>query len=163
MITVKQYAEMRDISVQAVYQAMKRPKNKVLLDGHIKKEAGSTWLDDEAVRILDEGRNQQTIMVVPPDMEFEIEKIKVQAEEKINRMQLVITDLQTEKDELKDEVIKLNSELKEVYKEASERSEKQIESERKLREHYEEEIKRLNAALIEEKNKSWWDKLRGKI
>ena len=36
------------------------------------------------------------------------------------------------------------------------------ESENKLRNHYQEEIQRLQTELQTERNKSWWDKLRGK-
>lgn len=158
MITVKQYAESRNKSVQAVYQAMKRKNNKVLLEGHVKREDGATWLDNEAVRILDEGRSQQAIVVVPPDMELELKRIEIQAQETIDRikreLQQEIFELKEEKDELKEEKRELKEEKRELKEEKRELNEENKELKK--------EIEALKEALNKEKSKSWWDKLRGK-
>lgn len=54
-------------------------------------------------------------------------------------------------------------EKKAAVKEAEDRVKLQHqEAENKLRNHYQEEISELKRQLEKEKNKSWWDKLRGK-
>lgn len=54
-------------------------------------------------------------------------------------------------------------EKKAAVKEAEDRVKlKHQEAENKLRKHYQEELEELRRKLEVEKNKSWWDKLRGK-
>lgn len=57
MITVKEYADRRNKSVQAVYKQLRREKNKRRLEGHLIKQNRMTYLDEEAIKILDEGQN----------------------------------------------------------------------------------------------------------
>ena len=67
MITVKEYAENRGKSVQAVYQQMKRKENSARLEGHIHvvriNNKDTKCRDDEGVEILDEA-SQKSIQVV---------------------------------------------------------------------------------------------------
>jgi len=66
-ISVKHYAEVKNKTVQAVYQQMKRPGNAAALEGHVfTKRVGNKnvkYLDEEAVRILDEGRAAAPVIV----------------------------------------------------------------------------------------------------
>lgn len=62
MITVKQYAEERGITIQAVHQSMNGKRKKERLDGHVQVIDGIKWLDEEAVAILDESRNKSPIV-----------------------------------------------------------------------------------------------------
>lgn len=48
---VRTYAASKEVSVQAVYNQLKRHKE--LFEGHISKEKGVTQLDDEAIAALD--------------------------------------------------------------------------------------------------------------
>ena len=58
MTSVKQYAEERKITIQAVHQSMKGKRKQALLEGHVHMVNGVKWLDDEAVQILDEDRKK---------------------------------------------------------------------------------------------------------
>ena len=62
MITVKQYAEERGITIQAVHQSMQGKRKKDRLEGHVTVIDGVKWLDEEAVAILDESRNKSPIV-----------------------------------------------------------------------------------------------------
>ena len=53
MITIKEYADSRNKSVQAVYKQLRREKNKRRLEGHLIKKNRMTYLDEEAIKILD--------------------------------------------------------------------------------------------------------------
>ena len=63
MITIKDYANKTGKSVQAVYKQMKSSKNKARLNGHIIKENGITYLDDDAIAILNESRSSHIVIV----------------------------------------------------------------------------------------------------
>ncbi len=52
MITIKEYAEAQGIRTQAVYQQIKRKKNKDFIEQHSEIINGITYLDDEAVESL---------------------------------------------------------------------------------------------------------------
>ena len=67
MITVKQYADERKISIQAVHQSMQGKRKKERLEGHVTVIDGVKWLDDEAVQILDEARNKSPIVYEKTD------------------------------------------------------------------------------------------------
>ena len=54
MITVKEYADSRNKSVQAVYKQLHREKNRTRLEGHLLKQNRMTYLDEEAIKILQE-------------------------------------------------------------------------------------------------------------
>lgn len=67
LITIKQYAESRNKSVQAVYQQIKRKENAARLDGHIHiskiGNKDTKFLDDVAVEILDES-SQKSVQII---------------------------------------------------------------------------------------------------
>lgn len=52
MITVKEYADSRNKSVQAVYKQLHREKNRTRLEGHLLKQNRMTYLDEEAIKRL---------------------------------------------------------------------------------------------------------------
>lgn len=68
MITVKEYADRRNKSVQAVYKQMRSTQNASALDGHIFTRRISNknvkCLDAEAIRILDNASNHSVQVVV---------------------------------------------------------------------------------------------------
>lgn len=84
MITIKQYAESRNKSVQAVYQQIKRKENSVRLDGHIHisrvGNKDTKFLDDVAVEILDES-SQKSVQII----EQTNDKEKIEELEKENK------------------------------------------------------------------------------
>lgn len=76
MITVKQYAEERGITIQAVHQSMSGKRKQAKLKGHVQVIDGVKWLDEEAVAILDEHRNKNPIVIVQQDKDEEIERLR---------------------------------------------------------------------------------------
>lgn len=80
MITVKQYAEERGITIQAVHQSMKGKRKKDLLEGHVYTVEGVKWLDEEAVKILDEYRHKSPIVIEREESDETIENLKLQIE-----------------------------------------------------------------------------------
>lgn len=52
MIRVNDYAIQKGVSRQSVYQKMKKPKYAEMLLSHVTERGGITYLDDEAVKIL---------------------------------------------------------------------------------------------------------------
>lgn len=81
MITVKQYAEERGITIQAVHQSMNGKRKKDRLEGHVTVIDGIKWLDEEAVRILDEARNKAPVVYEKAEANQRIEELE--ANEKI--------------------------------------------------------------------------------
>jgi len=77
-ISVKHYAETKNKTVQAVYQQMKRPGNAAALEGHVfTKRVGNKdvkYLDEEAVRILDEGRAAAPVIVQQDEFKAKYEE-----------------------------------------------------------------------------------------
>lgn len=80
MITVKQYAEERGITIQAVHQSMNGKRKKDRLDGHVHVIDGIKWLDEEAVAILDESRNKSPIVWEKADSNERIEELERERE-----------------------------------------------------------------------------------
>lgn len=76
MITVKQYAEDRNITIQAVHQSMKGKRKKGLLEGHVHMVDGIKWLDDEAVQILDKDRRKPPVIFEREDANATIEQLR---------------------------------------------------------------------------------------
>lgn len=76
MITVKQFAEERGITIQAVHQSMQGKRKKDRLDGHVQVIDGVKWLDEEAVAILDEARNKAPIVWEKTDANARIEELE---------------------------------------------------------------------------------------
>lgn len=84
MITVKEYAERKGKSVQAVYKQMRAKENAALLENHIflQKVGNKTAkvLDDEAVRILDEASRKIPTVIVQDGKDDIIESLRMEIE-----------------------------------------------------------------------------------
>lgn len=76
MITVKQYAEERGITIQAVHQSMQGKRKKERLEGHVTVIDGIKWLDEEAVAILDESRNKSPVVYEKAEANQRIEELE---------------------------------------------------------------------------------------
>ena len=107
MITVKEYADRRNKSVQAVYKQLRREKNKRRLEGHLIKQNRMTYLDEEAIKILDEGQNVSIILV---DQETKNEEKDELSEYKDRVANLIETNnqLRDQQDLLKNKIITTN-------------------------------------------------------
>lgn len=82
MLTVKEFSEQTGRTPQAVYQQLKRKTYRDALKGHIKttRQAGKKilLLDDEAVRILSEGRAAAPVVISQTSEEIEYLRSEVQ-------------------------------------------------------------------------------------
>lgn len=81
MITVKQYADERGITIQAVHQSMAGKRKKDRLQGHVQVIDGIKWLDEEAVAILDESRNKSPVVYEKADANERIQELEREKEQ----------------------------------------------------------------------------------
>lgn len=159
MITIKEYAKHVGKSQQAVYKQLNSKKNKVRLDGHLIKENGTTYLDDEAVKILNESR-QTTVVLIDQEKNEEIERLKEE-----NRNLLLKIAMQADKiaelSEWKSEHAVMIAEAN-TNKLLLEEKTKQFDELKDNNKALTDELAITKTELEKEKNKSWWNKLRGK-
>ena len=174
MITVKEYADSRNKSVQAVYKQLHREKNRTRLEGHLLKQNRMTYLDEEAIKILDESQNVSIVLNVRDN---EINSRDELSEYK-NRVESLIesnNQLRDQQDFLKNKIINLQDELKVKTEQMTslllENNEKTIllkqkkdHAEQLKREKKEQlnEIEMLKNELEKEKNKGFFARLFGK-
>lgn len=76
VMSIKDYAKARKISYEAARQQVKRYAEE--LDGHIAKQNRTQYLDDYAVELLDDHRQQSPIVIVNQDRDEEIERLRVE-------------------------------------------------------------------------------------
>lgn len=88
--SVKEYAENHGISAQAVYQQLKRKKNRDFIAQHSKKEHGTTYLDADAVRYLENQRDSSPAVVVVENSKERIQELEHEKEVLL----LQVTELQ---------------------------------------------------------------------
>ncbi|SUN83209.1 Uncharacterised protein [Faecalicoccus pleomorphus] len=99
MISIKQYAEERGKSIQAVHQQRKRKKYKARLEGHVIEKDGVYYLDKEAVKILDSA-HETTVQVVDTNTKAKIEKMEHTIENLRNRENNLLNDLNKKNTEI---------------------------------------------------------------
>lgn len=76
MMTIRQYAEKRGISYEAARQLVNRHDD--VLEVHIHKQGRTRLLDDEAVTLLDDLRQQQRFIVQQVNPHEEIEALRAE-------------------------------------------------------------------------------------
>ena len=159
MIKIKEYAKNVGKTQQAVYKQLNSKKNKVRLDGHLIKENGTTYLDDEAVKILNESR-QTTVVLIDQEKNEEIERLKEE-----NRNLLLKIAMQADKiaelSEWKSDHAVMIAEAN-TNKLLLEEKSKQYDELKADNRQLTDELAITKTELEKEKNKSWWNKLRGK-
>lgn len=74
LITVKDYALSKGVSTQAIYQHINRYSNE--LKGHINKNNGKKYLDDEAIKFLDNKIEGNSIVVIDTEKNEELKKLQ---------------------------------------------------------------------------------------
>ena len=181
MITVKEYADSRNKSVQAVYKQLHREKNITRLEGHLLKQNRMTYLDEEAIKILDESQNVSIVLNVRDN---EINSGDELSEYK-NRVESLIesnNQLRDQQDFLKNKIINLQDELKVKTEQMTslllenkektlllEQKKDQAEEINQLKEQLDQEkkeqlneIEKLKNELEKEKNKGFFARLFGK-
>lgn len=109
MITIKEYAAKKGVTERAVYKQMQSKKNARRIEEHVQIIEGKKWLDDVAVAILDESR-QNAVVIMQENKDERIEELEQQLDELKEKALLREAELQGE-------IAKLNKESKELYKE----------------------------------------------
>lgn len=102
-ITVKDYAETHGVTIQAVYQQLKRKKNKAFIDKHSKIIKGTKYLDQEAVEYLENQRDNAPSVVIQTDHNEKLEEL--QRENELLKAKFV---------ELQDKLIKRDDKILEL-------------------------------------------------
>lgn len=97
MLTVKDYAQLRNKSIQSVYKQMKAKTNAEKLEGHIHEltlgNKQAKFLDEEAIKILDEASKQTPSVAIIDckderieELEKELEELRTKYEESQNKL-----------------------------------------------------------------------------
>lgn len=74
VMSIKDYARARKISYEAARQQVKRYADE--LAGHITRQNRTQYLDDYAVSLLDDHRQQNPVVVINQDRDEEIERLR---------------------------------------------------------------------------------------
>lgn len=72
--SIKDYAKSRKITYEAARQQVKRYEKE--LQGHIHRQNRTQYLDDYAVELLDDHRQQNPVVVVNQDRDAELEQLR---------------------------------------------------------------------------------------
>lgn len=85
-VSIKDFAEQRGKTVQAVYQQMKRKENAAALEGHVfTQRVGNKdvkYLDEEAVSILDKSSSSAPLTILEDGLRADLEETKQQLDMK---------------------------------------------------------------------------------
>lgn len=74
VMSIKDYARARKITYEAARQQVKRYEKE--LQGHIHKQNRTQYLDDYAVELLDDHRQQNPVVIVNQDRDAELEQLR---------------------------------------------------------------------------------------
>lgn len=135
VITIRDYARQHGVSYEAVRKQVVQYRKE--LNDHIIMQGRKQYLDDEAVRILDEHRKKSAVSVVVEDRSIRMQEL----EEENRRLMTEIARLQTEGNVFRDQIIQLLTE-KQSYLEDKGRISLMLEQ-------HEQQEKELKTALKE--------------
>ena len=76
VMSIKDYARARKISYEAARQQVRRYADE--LAGHISRQNRTQYLDDYAVSLLDDHRQQNPVVVINQDRSEEIERLRAE-------------------------------------------------------------------------------------
>ncbi len=129
-ITIKDYAESRKITYEAVCKQVRQYKSKEL-KGHLTYEGKLTFLDPAAVDFLDKHRMKRNIVLAPTSEEVRAEMQKLQEElykamKELNSLNNQVIELQKDKMNYLEEKGRTAVYL-EQHKAESERAQREIE------------------------------------
>lgn len=125
LYSISQYAEIKGVSKQAVYKQLSNHRK--ALEGHIIKENGRTWLDDEAVAFLNkQSQNSAPVIVMEQNYE-DIEYIKSRKEFYKNKTLELQDKLIMEKEQR--ELLEAKAQEMKLLCEKAEQTEQKLEAE----------------------------------
>ena len=106
LISIKEYAERRGKSVQAVYQQINRKTNVAMLKGHIITKVymnkNTKFLDEFAVDILDHGSSQTPSVIVQTDKDDRIAELEKKNEVLLEKVAVQADKIATQSEELRE-------------------------------------------------------------
>lgn len=105
LITVKEYSDQRGKSVQATYKQIQRHKDE--LKDHVIRRDKKTYLDEEAVRILNEASNQTPTIIVENAKDEVIDQQKQEIEALKNKIMLMEESFRSELIKRDDKILEL--------------------------------------------------------
>lgn len=76
VMSIKDYARARKITYEAARQQVKRYEKE--LQGHIHRQNRTQYLDDYAVELLDDHRQQSPVVIVNQDRDAELEQLRAE-------------------------------------------------------------------------------------
>lgn len=100
MITMKEYANNKHISYEAVRKQVKRYAEEELKD-HVVVQGRTQFLDDFAVEFLNERRNENPIIIQEQSKDEELELLKEENKQLLIRIASLQDELLKEKEEVK--------------------------------------------------------------
>ncbi len=116
MTAIKDYAQSHGVTIQAVYQQLKRKKNKEALAGHIHKIDGVKYLDKEAVAYLEQQHVNTPAVILQDGKDDRIRLLEEENRRQLQQIAVLQDELLKERNlvkELQEEKIKLLEEKKE--------------------------------------------------
>ena len=150
MLSVKEYADKQGVTIQAIYQSLKRQENQERLKGHIFMEHGKKMLDDYAVGVLDESRKQNPVVIMQvndserlADLEEQNKKLTaavVELQDKLLQKQEIIESVQNKLIQAKENELQIIASQGDIK-------------------GLKEQIRSLENQLQMERSKTWLDKL----
>lgn len=105
LINIKEYADLKGVSTQAVYKQLKVHEKE--LEGHIKKVKGKRYLDEDAVKYLNEQSNNTPSVIVENDTSERLQELE--EENKLLKNELI--NLQNR---MMDEILKRDQRVSEL-------------------------------------------------
>lgn len=140
VMSIKDYAKARKISYEAARQQVKRYADE--LAGHITRQNRTQYLDDYAVELLDDHRQQNPVVVINQDRDEEIERLRTENKALLQQIAALQDRLLTAQDSL------LEASKQAAMLEAAEADRSRLEA--------------RTAALeseLDEARKHWWQKI----
>lgn len=113
VVSIKQYAEERGKSIQAVHQQRKRKKYKARLEGHVIEKDGVYYLDKEAVKILDSA-HETTVQVVDTNSKRRIQELENQLQKEKNRTTNLLSEIKNKSNKFEDLQAKLQAQTEQM-------------------------------------------------
>lgn len=186
--SIEQIAELKHVSLQAVYKQINGKALKERLQGHRKKIEGKTYIDEEGLAIILESTKESPVVYVEDknvvrvrELEDELKILQEKYDQKdqaFTSLTGTITDLlqqvqklnemQLESRKMLEEKAQAEQKLNEMQLEKQKMENKQVESEQKLNEmqlqnqNLTEENAALNNRIEQLKGRSFWQRLRNK-
>lgn len=122
-LSVKQYAQSRVISYEAVRRQLKTYSEE--LEGHVRKKNRNTYLDEEAQKILDEHRKERAVVVTASNEQTQLQ---------IDTLTRDLAESRAQNAEAQKEIIRVQGEYNELQKEVMKARNEMIETQKKYHE-----------------------------